>query len=87
MNSTKELKWLLIGLPDELIAENTIAKMYGFQFLPFGGCVVSNQLSDSINKENKIVNTFLSTKYGKNWKVDFDKRVEYIDSILLSYQY
>jgi hypothetical protein len=85
--STNELKWLVTGLPDAHFVENTIAKMYGFQFVPFGGCFVSNQLRDSINKENQIVNTILSTKYGKNWKIDFDKRVTYVDSILLSCRY
>jgi hypothetical protein len=80
--STSELKWLLTGLPDELIAENIVAKMYGFQFLSFGGCVVSNQLRDSIKKENQVVKILLSKKYSKNWRNDFDKRVEYVDSII-----
>jgi hypothetical protein len=85
--STSELKWLLTGLPDELIAENIIAKIYGFQFFSFGGCVVSNQLRDSINKENKKLYLILSKKYSKSWKINFDKRVKYIDSTLLANQY
>lgn len=40
----KELKWLLTGLPDNNRAKNIVAKMYGFQYYPMGGCVVSKKL-------------------------------------------
>ena len=63
----KELKWLLIGLPDDNRAKNILSKMYGFQYYPVGGCVVSKKLRDSVNLVNKTTNEILVKKFGTNW--------------------
>ncbi len=74
-----ELNWLLSGLPDDHTNENLIAKLYGFQFVDMGGCVVSKKLRDSIRMENKKLSEMLTNKFGKNWRIDFDKRVAYVN--------
>ncbi len=77
-----DLTWLITGLPDNHTNENIVAKLYGFQFASFGGCVVSNQLRDSIRNENEKLNKLLSRKFGKNWRVNFDKRVQYVNETI-----
>ena len=81
----KELKWLLIGLPDDNRAKNILAKMYGFQYYPVGGCVVSKKLRDSVNLVNKTTNEILVKKFGINWRWKFDDIVEYIEEKMRSY--
>ena len=59
-----KLKWLLTGLPDDTRTKNIVAKMYGFQYYPVGGCVVSKKLRDSVNLVNKTTNEILVKKFG-----------------------
>ena len=80
-----KLKWLLTGLPDDTRTKNIVAKMYGFQYYPVGGCVVSKKLRDSVNLVNKTTNEILVKKFGLNWRWKFDKRVKYIEEKMCSY--
>ena len=59
--------------------------MYGFQYYPVGGCVVSKKLRDSVNLVNKTTNEILVKKFGLNWRWKFDKRVKYIEEKMCSY--
>lgn len=72
--------WLLTGLPDENKARNAIANMYGFQYRFVGGCVVTKQVRDSINILNKATNEILIKKFGRNWRKNFEERVEYLEN-------
>ena len=82
-----KLKWLLTGLPDDNTAKNIIAKMYGFEYLNVGGCVVSKKLKDSITIVNKATNSILIKKFGKKSRWEFEERVEYIEQKMRLYNY
>ena len=80
-NSNKvdtSLKILVYGLPDreQRRAMNTVAKKYDFHYYPVAGCVVSEHLLDSVNKENKKVYEILEQKFGKNWRLTFAAQVD-----------
>ncbi len=72
------LKILVYGLPDreQRRAMNTVAKKYDFHYFPVAGCVVSEHLLDSVNKENKKVYEILEKKFGKNWRLTFAAQVD-----------
>ena len=59
--------------------------MYGFQYYPVRGCVVSKKLRDSVNLVNKTTNEILVKKFGLNWRWKFDYRVEEIEEKMRSY--
>jgi hypothetical protein len=78
-NSNKKLRLLIYGLPDALekeAAEYLVAEKWGIEFLRAGGCIIESQLKDSIEKENRKVESLMNNKYGINWRSEFDNQVK-----------
>jgi hypothetical protein len=55
---------------------STVAKKYGFSYYSVAGCMVTSELVDSVDKQNKKVNIVLQRRFGKNWQDDFRKEVD-----------
>lgn len=72
------LRILVYGLPDfeRQNAEGLIAKKYGFMFYGVAGCDVSEELEDSVKKENEPVYALLEKKYGTDFWKRFRAEVE-----------
>lgn len=77
-NVDTTLKILTYGLPnrEQQRAMNTVAKKYGFHYFGVAGCVVSENLLDSVNRENKRVYEILGQKFGKDWRLKLASEVD-----------
>lgn len=66
------------GLPNMLNIEgrNGIAEKWKIKYVDVAGCEVDQKLMDSVNTENKKTFAKLENRYGKDWKVRYDKNVE-----------
>lgn len=76
---TKPTFWLLIyGLPnfERQNSENVIAQKWGIDFFSIAGCVVSKELEDSVEQQNRKVKPLIEKKFGKDWYKRFDKEVD-----------
>ena len=83
-NKDTAIKILIWGLPsrDQQIAMEAVAKTYGFEYLSIAGCVISKNLEDSARKINEQTFKILQAKFGKDWKIQIERRVrEIMDSI------
>ncbi|MGC4233287.1 MAG: hypothetical protein QM594_09950 [Niabella sp.] len=69
---------LTYGLPNfqKQNAENVISSKWGIEFYAVAGCDVSQELQDSVEQHNKIVEPLIEKKYGKNWEKKFYKEVD-----------
>ncbi len=78
------LRILIYGLPDHYgrQASNMIARKYGFSYFAVAGCMVSEDLVDSVRRENKKVYEALLKRFGKGWRTAFELEVDSIRSIL-----
>ncbi len=73
------LKVLVWGLPSsqENIAGG-VAKKYGFEYYGVGGCVISRELEDSVQKHNDSVYAILAQRHGKDWQERFQEDIDNI---------
>ena len=74
----KKYKLLTYGLPD-FSRENAyriVAEKWNIQFYAVAGCIVTEELQDSVRKENEKTHKLLEATYGKNWEEKFDAEVE-----------
>lgn len=69
---------LTYGLPDfeRINSKNVIAKKWGIRFYPVAGCVVTEELEDSVKTYNDPIYKLIEKKYGTNWFEKFEKEVE-----------
>ena len=70
---------LEFGFPpgnDYLNARATISENWDIQFNTVAGCMVTEQLVDSVKKHNEITYSQIIDKYGKDWETRFDNEVE-----------
>jgi hypothetical protein len=76
--SHKKFKLLTYGLPDfaRQNASNIIQNKWGIQFYGVAGCVVTEDLEDSVKKENNTVRKLIEAKYGTNWGDKFYEEIE-----------
>ncbi|MET0300697.1 MAG: hypothetical protein ABW036_13075 [Flavitalea sp.] len=73
------LTMLSYGLPARGIYGETVhqvALKYGFRYYAVAGCVVTEQLVDSVRKENEKVSMKIAVMHGINWKEQFEKDVQ-----------
>ncbi len=79
VDSNKKLRLLTYGGPPDLEcninAENVVADKWGLEFVSAAGCEVTEELVDSVDRHNKKVETLIEAKYGKSWRLTFDKEV------------
>jgi len=74
----QQMEYLTYGLPpapDRQSAENVVASRWGFRYKTVAGCVVTTQLTDSVEAHNKAIDRILSKKHGEKWYVPFNKLV------------
>jgi hypothetical protein len=66
-------RMLTYGLPDieQERAMNTVAAGFGFRYYRVAGCVVSQRLIDSVEKENAMTSNKLAQRFGKDWEKHF----------------
>ncbi len=79
IDSNKKLRLLTYGGPPDMekqSAENVIADKWGIEFYGVAGCIVTQELIDSVEKHNKEIEVLIKNKYGKSWKSSFNKEVE-----------
>lgn len=69
---------LTYGLPDisQRSAMDAVAKNYNFSYYAVAGCIVTDQLLDSVDRENKKVYDILEKRFGKNWQSKFNDEVQ-----------
>ena len=78
-DTNKKLRLLTYGEPPDMerqSAENVIADKWGIEYFGVAGCVVTQDLIDSVTKHNKEVEAIIGNKYGKSWQTTFEKEVE-----------
>jgi hypothetical protein len=69
---------LTYGEPLDLereVASSVVGSKWGISHYSVAGCVISDQLVDSVEKHNEIIGKRLSKAYGANWQAGFDKEV------------
>ena len=79
LDTNKNLRLLTYGKPpvmERQSAEKVIADKWGIEYFGVAGCVVTQELIDSVEKNNKEVEVLIENKYGKSWQTKFDKEVE-----------
>lgn len=76
--SKEEFRLLTYGMPyvEKQNAENVIAKKWGIEFYSVGGCLVTQEVVDSAEKENSVIEPLIVKKYGKDWQDKFYKEVD-----------
>jgi hypothetical protein len=78
ITSNKKFRLLTSGYPDgneKEAAKYLVGEKWGIEFLIEGGCIIESELSDSIEKENKRVESLIENKYGIDWRWEFQKEV------------
>lgn len=70
---------LTAGLPLDnlyLDAKNVVAEKWGLEFRSISGCLVSEEILDSLENNNSKVLPLIEDKYGENWRVKFNEEIE-----------
>ncbi|GAA4166469.1 hypothetical protein GCM10022217_40320 [Chryseobacterium ginsenosidimutans] len=71
--------WFLsYGYPNfqRIKLEDGISEKWKIKTIRVAGCVITEELMDSVRIENKKTNVALQKKYGKNWEKDYEKDIE-----------
>ena len=79
LDTSKKLRLHTYGGPPDMerqSAENVIADKWGIEYFSVAGCLVTQEIIDSVAKHNKEVEALIENKYGKLWQTSFDKEVE-----------
>jgi hypothetical protein len=76
--TTSKFRLLTYGLPnfEKQNSENVVAQKWRIEFYAVAGCVVTQELEDSVDKHNKTIEPLIEKKYGKNWRDKFYKEVD-----------
>jgi len=73
---------LVFGLPNPEDEERYIvAGLYHFRYRIMGGCIIPDSLHNSIEINNKITDSILNARLGKNWNLKFENSVDSLYSI------
>lgn len=79
LDSNATFRLLRSGVPPEAKVENAlkiIGKKWGIAYYWVAGCIVSDKLSDSIEKNNSEVLKQIDSKFGKDWYFKFNQEVK-----------
>ena len=73
-----KFRLLTYGLPnfEREDAKKVIAHKWSIDFYGVAGCVVDQELIDSVARENKIQDDRITASYGKQWKDKFEREVD-----------
>lgn len=75
---SKKYRLLTYGLQDDTRrnARSIIQEKWRIEFYGVAGCVVSQELEDSVAKENDKTYKLIEAEYGKTWEEQFYKEIE-----------
>lgn len=79
LDSNATFRLLRSGIPQEAKFENAlkmIGKKWGIEYYWVAGCIVSDKLADSIEKNNSEVLKQIELKFGKDWYTKFHQEIE-----------
>ncbi len=70
--------FLLSGLRDmsEVDLRNFVSARFGFHYKYVGGCVITKQLKDSIDRNNALIYKMIVAKNGNYWKVLYSAQLD-----------
>lgn len=73
-----KFRLLTYGLPnfEKENSKNVIAEKWGIEFYAVAGCIITQELSDSVKQHNMTVERLIVKKHGKNWRDKFYKEVD-----------
>lgn len=77
-DTCEPIKILVYGLSAPIHSQvaSIVAKEYGFSYYTVAGCIVTQELLDSVEVENKKSYEILGKRFGDNWREAFDEKVE-----------
>jgi hypothetical protein len=64
-----------LSLPSDLAARNTIERKWKINHIHVAGCMVTQQMRDTISEHNKAVRQQLLATYGEDWERRFEKEI------------
>lgn len=79
IKDTSEFRLLTSGLPPEPNYQKALMQVgekWGIEYDWITGCIVPDNLMDSMEKWNNLVEKRIEAKYGKDWWKTFDKEVD-----------
>lgn len=74
------MKIVVVGKPYRPELKQLLAKNYNFQFY-FIDCTVTKDLQSGIKDYNKVIDKYLTNKYGNNFWNRFNAQVDSVDKI------
>lgn len=60
---------------DDELSRRAVEKKYGFERYVVAGCVVTNELLDSVKIHNDAIRVILTKKHGANWEKEMEKEI------------
>jgi hypothetical protein len=74
----EEMTYYTYGLPaiERLNARDIVAERYGFYYRSIAGCVINEEMMDTVRPHNERIDKKLALRHGKNWRKKFDREVE-----------
>lgn len=78
LDSNATFRLLRSGIPQDAKFENAlkvIGKKWGIEYYWVAGCIVSDKLADSMEKNNSEVLKRIELKYGKDWYTKFHQEI------------
>lgn len=57
-------------------AQATVGERWGIEFRSVAGCMVTQEVIDSVALQNEQSNTFIIEKFGPDWREEFNEEVE-----------
>lgn len=76
--SSKKYRLLTYGLPDfaRQNALGVVESKWNIEFYGVAGCVIDDELEDSVKQENDKIYRLIEAEYGKGWENKFYEEVE-----------
>ena len=73
-----DIVFLTYGLPDfnTQAARDSVGKKWGISFYAVAGCIVTNELVDSVRIHNLKISKLVSAKFGNDWQQKFEQEVK-----------
>ena len=78
LDSNATFRLLRSGIPQDAKYENAlkiIGKKWGIEYYWVAGCIVSDKLADSMEKNNSEVLKRIELKFGKDWYTKFHQEI------------
>ena len=76
--NSRKYRMLTYGLQDDTRrnASSIIEEKWRIEFYAVAGCIVTEEVQDSVKRENEKTYKLIEAAYGKNWEEKFDAEIE-----------